>query len=267
MLEVVWPEGYTKPSIDAPPEDAGFLVDHGESDIFPNGLIHPPSSEMRDSLLPVIEEVLKRVPDEDHAEVIEWIVQVLQFQNIDTMDSFLKTTMAFIRSKNVSSQSVQPLFEYIQRESSTYEYNFEDTGYHPDYRSYLEELLYSHEFTQSILEKVIFCLAQQPLADVKKTLSVLVNNKSYSQILNAVRAQIDSHTMRPAERSNLERLGKYMLGIDPESPIPFHTSLNSVYQKINFENYKPNLEKTRDELSLLIEQIGDSYEDKRKKNC
>lgn len=263
--DVQWPVGVTKTIPRVVKKTHAYILPPGESSLFPNGL-HQGYGDSSDALAAVISEVLLRVPADDHTQVVEWITKLLPNQNIDTLDKFMRVTMNFIANDNVSPASARPLLEFIRAHQEDYLYNVRDDKFLADERGWpLEEVLYNNAFSQEVLEKVVFCLAQQPLESSKKILGILVNNRSYARVLNAIRTQVDLHEMRPTDRTNLERLGKYMLGVDPDSSVTFHTSLNSVYQRIQFENYKPNLEKTRNELHLITEIIGNKYDDKKKK--
>lgn len=262
---IPWPEGVIAPATVAEDteDDLTPVIARGTSITLPEGLSDVPNFDGNNGFITLVQKLLPHIPSHEQADLVAWACSLADFQSYDDNSQYSRLLISMMEEFSSNSSAVAALFEYMISRS-------EDFGYTPgegyvDIVSALDGLVMEICSKQKNIDALIFNLAQFPPEQYKKILGMMVNASSFATIINSIRVQIDTAHVKPAQRANLERLGKFMIGINEEDGRPFHTSLNSVYRSLDFVNYKPNIEKTESELTLWQEKIGTTPEDKSKR--
>lgn len=78
---------------------------------------------------------------------------------------------------------------------------------------------------------------------------------SQTSLLQELRNTLQEPNLDAQAKARLERIGKTILGFSPNDQKPFHLCLESVYQKLDFENYRINKELQEQELRRVEDLI------------
>lgn len=110
---------------------------------------------------------------------------------------------------------------------------------------------------QNVFEKSILALFRSDLKDDDKkyTIQIFLSVRNFADVLNAVRAVVEQsrkHDSIVAQEA--ESMGRMLIGKDTD--VPFMTSLQQVYEAIQFEKYQPNIASTDRDVDLLIMTFG-----------
>lgn len=231
------------------------IIPPNETRVFPGGL----SSllDLSEILLTTV-EVFKRLPPETKAEMIIWMLETNNAtggqMDLEIFD-LLGPLFGDIDDSEYKDSNYIIIFNYIYDHIDEYRQGCERSYYH-----------FGDTPTGDLVQEIeIFRKAQtfytiSQFSNEKQLalLSILVTapNKSYVTLLNEIRLLIEQEDMAPEKKSRLERTGKLLLGLEPDDPRPFHTSLESTYRQFAFESYDANIAAQQYDEDLLKAEIS-----------
>lgn len=145
---------------------------------------------------------------------------------------------------------VRGIFDYVYKNRDEYNYsNLRWPGYHPvllsnvdDWVDYITLRAPTESFRSALSE------------DWEKTLTLIgmiVDKNSLSKVTQHVARQIVELGDDPDQKEQFEKIGKVLIGLDPEDERTFYTSLNDLYSNVEFKEYPSNIHAQQEDLSVI----------------
>lgn len=227
-----------------------FILEPGASQTFPHGLkdIDFKENDYSDNaLFPAIFEQFSRLNPEEQKEVFAWLIHLYKKNSLRMNTLFWFSYFENLHESKAEKTLNQFLLDYISSHKKDFLYlPQEDFSKPRNINSLIEAWLISDP------EGMILEITEQDdIQNQRLFLGMCVNSISYPKTINTIRELIEKATLDPKKKEGLEKLGKILLGLNPESEILFHTNLRSIYRELCFENYPPNLEATEGEIDML----------------
>lgn len=204
--------------------------------------------------------ILERMPLSEQEEFSEWIAPLLSEVPNNLGDPpFIFQYLEFIKRSEDSELLAKPLVEYVYKNKNDYHYSdFYFDNYSPQELSATDSLM--EALTHRMMPQVLEITANETDQDKQQTLlGMFVDRYSLSFVTDQMRALVHNEPDE-GKRSQLERMGKTLLGLSPDDSRTFYTALKDLYSSIQFEHYKPNIEANKEDLSL-ISKVVHEYED------
>lgn len=227
-------------------------VKEGESTTFPRGIY---DFDDYDAILTVSMEGLARLDPTYHEEIGKMLLDSLPLLPEFDVDEVFTRYFRFFCESPKSKQLIAKLTDFVYLHRTEHQYSMYDDPINLE--STVDTVLFNIKLSGGY-GKIVDSIAEENDREKTKTiLGMLVSNTSYPQILNLVRRKIKDADQDEEQVRKLTRLGKMLLGVEPDdNSTPFHTTLNSVYESLNFENYPPNEAVTEQELDLIEEVLS-----------
>lgn len=258
-LPLTWPAPAVLPRLQRyllPESDydaSAVVIKNGVSQTFANGL---PDNEDCDAMAKVAFKTLESLNIDQMKEVTDWLFDKLQdrIPEADRLD-FIFPLLKQVNQLETKREFFPKAMDYIYKNRGKYHYT--PYEYPVKIGNPLQDLIFELSFSN--LDNCLEAIAAQDEEKARILLGMFINNNSFPRAINSVRQLLKDPDIPFQSRVNLERLGKILLGFDPDSETSFHTSLNSVYAAVEFEKYPPNLSANEDDLKIIstvIKQIG-----------
>jgi SAM-dependent methyltransferase len=240
------------------PADEYDIVKPGTSTLFPRGISYHDDSEVAGQVaLPVI----NRLSAEKKGAAARWLIHLLSKTGVpfDDFDVFHALSRWIMQSDDRVA-CVGAMLDYIAENTHELHYDQYETT-HRGFKNVFESVADSLNYVlylQKDIAPTLQYISQQPREKMLKMLGILVNVYDFPPVLNKIR-ELTSDDSQESEQTKkaLERLGKMMLGVDPDDDRhPFHKCLRTVYEALHFEEYATNLEADTYETPVLTEILA-----------
>ena len=190
---------------------------------------------------------------EQKKAALAWMLYVSEkhtvFPEMNTNDVYFLNTFGMYQN----SEILNTFLDYIDSHKQQYVFTQQQALNHgtpPVLDTVVNSLLWNFPEDKIIAEAIL----SRPEEEQKAFLAIKIDQSGYANTLNAIRNALDKKMYSPSTEAKLLRVGKILLGIDPnDQEHVFHTNLNAVYEALGeyFKDYTPNLHANEQELAML----------------
>lgn len=244
-------------------EYSGNIVEPGQSKTFPKGVKSgEPDGDFNPLLHVSIEAIAKMKPHEQD-ELIHWVFDKL-IDNVsepgDLREEILPEIFWLIRTSPNKSRLMWHAMNYVHTHSDNYHYKIllkEDEREY-GFGTAVDEVAWRIGRESSGQEEGLKYIASMDNDETRrKFLGILIDNTSFVDTLNGVRRLLRD-TENAQNKNQFERLGKMLLGFDPDDRTKtFHTGLDTFYNAVDLNKMDHLNAATEFDLKVIKDTIAE----------
>lgn len=228
----------------------------GESEIFPEGIY---DIDDWDAIEAVMYAAFCTLPEEKHIDVLKSLLDNLEATHGDGLDTIMPM-INFIRESPQSSDLYRVLLQHVAK-SLSHPPRFGDI-YHDNDLDYVgirelgdlrleinpDEHMWDDPAHDIMWDLALFDFSSEPFfralvrledEQMRQIVGEYIKQKGgYAETLNALRQHMASGNLEDGERKAFDKLGRVLLGFEPEDARSFHDCLEDVYKSADFSDYE-----------------------------
>ncbi|MBM3283558.1 hypothetical protein FJY90_04935, partial [Candidatus Gottesmanbacteria bacterium] len=216
---------------------------------FPDGLS---DNDNQDALEIATFTLMARLDAREKVEAVRWALGLTdEALLLEPDDSYLINLFDVIEQSANKDELYTLVADHIYEHRQDYNYRIHESNYRID--SPIDELVWEICFSSHGYEPIIkYIDALEDAQKAKILLGILIDGSSFPRAINCVRGLVDNPGTPAELRLRLERIGRMMLGKDPDdTSIPFHATIEAFYHAFHIGDYVTNQVVTQYELDLL----------------
>lgn len=177
---------------------------------------------------------IEMLPDADKAEVVPWMVRLINAIPPDEFEDYLPRVLHFIEKSPRSADLLTPIMDYLYQYADDYTNGVFQDGEGLISRVY--EIAWQVGTFHSELALRSLALRSND-TETRRLLGMIINERNYTDVINHVSTLIEANPDTPLAKK-LERIGRMLLGQDPnDESIPFFTAAYELYRKHPLKDY------------------------------
>lgn len=225
---------------------------------YPGGL----SSDEKNPFMVLLVDAIRL---SDDPKIVELVKGMLRFEGPHDLreEQYTSEFASQLFSACLTSKQSQILLggiaDYIASVEQTYQYGLEPpTSVHLGLNKHMEIMYMANADCMNPLITAVLDTSSRDSQE--KVLRVMSDTFGIARVLNSIRAYIDREDIKPEKKIEVERLGKWFIGLQNDTN-PFHTSLRNVYKAVEFEDYHPNIASQQADVQRIAQVVrGNPHE-------